>query len=52
MKTRTKYLTQVGSKYDKLSLLLVVVAIIFIAGVFIWFGHQNQQLEQEIKNFK
>ena len=52
MKIQAKYQNLSLDKYDVFVLLIVTVAIASIVIIWIWFGHRNEQLENELYKLK
>ncbi len=52
MRTKSRTNTPNINKYDISALLLVVFTAIVIAGVWLWFGNKNKQIESRVTNPK
>jgi len=48
MKSKMKNHTFSLSRYNLLIIALITVSVIIIGIIWIWYGHKNEMLEQEI----
>jgi hypothetical protein len=52
MKLKIKNEAVFFNRHDLFIMLLIIVAVILIIAIWMWYGHKNAQLEQEIYRLK